>query len=307
MNPLLKEIDEIPATAREFLKSSSDFSLPLDVPYIGMGSSYFAPLAFKYMGIDIHPEIASEYYNYVFEKEKHDIAVILSQSGESSECLWCRELFGNYIAITNNRNSSLAAHPNAKRTVLLHAGEEKYSSTKTYINTLLALFKGFGFNSAKAVELLNEKIQHYRQLGEKMADDIFRKVTKERIHGIYLTGSGPNIATAYEASLILSENTKLCFTGLPMAQYDHGPKETSAGSIVIQILAQGKSRDRSLILGDKISKAGAYVITVEETDIDENFSIIHNMVPLNYLAVYLAKKLGVTETFAVGGKITTVS
>jgi len=155
MNQLLKEIDEIPAMAREFLKSSSDYSLPLDVPYIGMGSSYFAPLAFKYMGIDIHPEIASEYYNYVFDKEKHEIAVILSQSGESSESLWCRELFGNYIAITNDPRSSLAVHPHAKRTILLHAGDEKYSSTKTYINTLLALFKGFGFDPTKAVDLLN--------------------------------------------------------------------------------------------------------------------------------------------------------
>jgi glucosamine--fructose-6-phosphate aminotransferase (isomerizing) len=307
MNQLLKEIDEIPAKAREFLKSSSDYSLPLDVPYIGMGSSYFAPLAFKYMGIDIHPEIASEYYNYVFDKEKQDIAVILSQSGESSEALWCRELFGNYIAITNDSKSSLAVHPNAKRMVLLHAGEEKYSSTKTYINTLLALFKGFGFDAARAVELLAEKILHYRQTGEKLAEDIYRKVTEEKVHGIYITGSGPNVATAYEASLILSENTKLCFTGLPMAQYDHGPKETSAGSIVIQIMAQGKSRERSVMLAEKISKAGAYVINVEEPDAEENFSVIHNMVPFNYLAVYLAEKLGVTETFAVGGKVTTVS
>lgn len=307
MNPLLSEIDEIPSRAEEFLKLSPDFSLPLRVPYLGMGSSYFAPLAFQYMGIDILPELASEYYNYIYNGKKLNHAVIMSQSGESSESLWCAELFKSYTAVTNNGKSSLALHPNAESTILLKAGEEKYSSSKTYINTLLALFRGFGINTEGAVGLLKEKIGEYRKLGKKLADDIYNKVTNERIHGIYLTGSGPNIATALEASLILSENTKLCFTGLPLAQYDHGPKETSAGSIVIQLLARGKSRERAMQLGEKIQKAGAYLITVEEPEAAENLSVIHNMVPFNYLAVYLAGKLDIKETFAIGGKVTTVS
>lgn len=307
MNTQLSEIDEIPARAKEFLALSPDFLLPRGVPYLGMGSSYFAPLAFRYMGIDILPELASEYHNYIFAGKKADNAVIISQSGESSESLWCAELFNNYIAITNNGKSPLGIHPNARSTVMLHAAEEKYSSSGTYINTLLALFRGFGINTERAVGLLGEKIDHYRSLGEMMADDIYKRITGEKVHGIYVTGSGPNIATALEASLILSESTKLCFTGLPMAQYDHGPKETSAGSIVIQIIAGGKSRKRSIQLADKIAAAGAHVITVEEPDAEENLSVIHNMVPFNYLAAYLAEKLDITETFTIGGKITTVS
>jgi glucosamine--fructose-6-phosphate aminotransferase (isomerizing) len=259
------------------------------------------------MGIDILPELASEYYNYIHKNKKSDLAVILSQSGESSESLWCAGLFNSYIAITCNGRSSLGSHPAAESTILLHAGEEKYSSSKTYINTLLALFMGFGFNTERAVGLLNEKIGEYRQTGEKLADEIFQKISSESIHGIYVTGSGPNIATASEASLILSESTKLCFTGLPMALYDHGSKETSAGSIVIQIVASGRSHDRSKQLSDKIAKAGAYVITVEEPDAEEQFSVIHNIVPFNYLAAYLAERLGISETFAIGGKVTIVS
>lgn len=293
--------------ASEFLKFSPHFTLPLGVPYIGMGSSYFAPLAFKYMGIDILPELASEYYNYQCKYRKSDRAVILSQSGESSESLWCAELFRSFVAITSNGRSSLGNHPVAESTILLHAGEEKYSSSKTYINTLLALFQGFGFNTERAVGLLNEKIGEYRKTGEKLADEIYQKITSERIHGIYVTGSGPNIATAYDASLILSESTRLCFTGLPMAQYDHGPKETSAGSIVIQIVASGKSYNRSMQLSDKIAKAGACVILIEEPDAEEHLSVIHNIVPFNYLAAYLADRLGITETFAIGGKVTKVS
>ncbi|MBC7688520.1 MAG: DUF4440 domain-containing protein [Aquabacterium sp.] len=61
---MFTEITDMPAMARQFLEHSRPYLLPLKVPYIGMGSSYFAPLAFKYMGIQIYPELASEFYNY---------------------------------------------------------------------------------------------------------------------------------------------------------------------------------------------------------------------------------------------------
>jgi glucosamine--fructose-6-phosphate aminotransferase (isomerizing) len=306
MDPLLKEIDEIPLRAAEFLRSSREYRLPVRVPYIGMGSSYFAPLAFYYMGIDIMPEMASEYFNYVYRKGKADEAVILSQSGESSEAIWCTELFRKFTVITNDPQSTLANHPKAKEKVILLAGDEKYSSSKTYINTLLALFRGFGIKPGTAVGLLKEKIDEYRETGEKIADEIYTLITGKNVHGIYVIGSGPNIATALEASLILSESTRICFTGLPVAQYDHGPKETARDSIVIMVNARGTSYDRSRHLADKIKESGAHVLSVEETLLDENLSVINNIVSFNYLAAFLAGRLGITETFAVGGKITTV-
>ena len=145
----------------------------------------------------------------------------------------------------------------------------------------------------------------YEHLGKKMANEIFDQISRKRIHGIYVIGSGPNIATAYEASLILSESTRLCFSGMPMAQYDHGPKETAANSIVIQIISKGKSWERSQKLNRPIVNAGAVVLTVEEPEVEEKFSVLHNIVPFNYLAYYLAQKLNISETFVVGGKVTT--
>jgi glucosamine--fructose-6-phosphate aminotransferase (isomerizing) len=89
-----------------------------------------------------------------------------------------------------------------------------------------------------------------------------------------------------------------------MAQYDHGPKETAANSIVIQIISKGKSWERSQKLTRTIVNAGAYVLTVEEPEAEENFSVLHNIVPFNYLAYYLAQKLNISDTFVVGGKVT---
>lgn len=306
MDKMLEEIMTIPEKGRILLTEAPEYTLPLQVPYLGMGSSYFAPLAFKYMGIPIYPELASEYYNYLKKDEKLSHAVILSQSGRSSEALWCRSLFQSYTAVINDSNSPLAQAENVNQVIPIRAGEEQFSSSKTYTNTLLALFKGFGIDASGALQVLTKNMLAYQQKGEQLADEVFGLLQKGNIHGIYLTGSGPHIATALEAALILSESTKRNFHGLPMGQYDHGPKETARQSIVIQILAQGESYSRSHKLAEKIGLAGAHVFTVEEPEVSENLSVLHNIVPFNFMAYYLAQKLNAGDTFTVGGKVTEV-
>jgi glucosamine--fructose-6-phosphate aminotransferase (isomerizing) len=93
---------------------------------------------------------------------------------------------------------------------------------------------------------------------------------------------------------------------MAMAQYDHGPKETAKGSIAIHILAKGETYERAVKLNDTIKKSGAMVITVEEPKAPENFSILHNIIPFNFMAYYLSKKLGIVDIFEVGGKVTEV-
>ena len=303
---MIEEIEAIGPQAQLFLSATPDYALPLHVPYLGMGSSYFAPLAFKYMGLPIQPEIASEYVYYLAPEEQGAQAVVLSQSGRSTEALWASRLFKEYVAISNKPDSPLSSAPAARLKVDLLAGDEQYSSSKTYVNTLLALFKGFGMDPAAAVDVLCKNVPAYRAAGERMADEIHALIGKGGIHGIYVVGSGPNVATACQAALILSESTKLSFTAMPMAQYDHGPKETAAGSIVIQILAQGPAYARASKLGATIAAAGAHVLTVEEPEVSEPFSVLNNIVPFNYLAHALADKLQIGETFVVGGKVTEV-
>jgi glutamine---fructose-6-phosphate transaminase (isomerizing) len=303
MDAVLQEILEIPARASNLLHSPVE-ALPLHVPYLGMGSSYFAPLAFKYMGLPIYPELASEYFYYLAKGKKAPLAVILSQSGRSSEALWCRALFDQYVAVSNDTSSELCRAPNVARVLPILAGVEHYSSSKTYVNTLIALFKGFGLSPRPAVELLSDRMPHYQTVGKQLADAVFALRSQHPLHGMYVTGSGPNIATAYEAALILSESTKLNFHALPMAQYDHGPKETANNSIVIQILSKGNTYDRTRRLSDTIAKSGAHVLTVEEPEAEENYSILPNIVVFNFMAYYLAQQLNIGKTFVVGGKVT---
>ena len=234
------------------------------------------------------------------------MGVILSQSGRSSEALWCTKLFTKYVAITNDPASPLATATNRAGLVDILAGSEEYSSSKTYINTLLALFRGFGMEPSGFLDLLPSRMDAYQSWGRDLAQTMVDIMREKKVTGLYITGSGPNIATAMQAALILSESTKLGFQGLPLAQFDHGPKEAAAGSIVFQILDKEHGYTRDKTLSSKIQGAGAHVFTVEEPLVPEYSSVLFNIIPFNFLGFYLAQLLDVGETFSVGGKVTEV-
>ena len=304
MNNPLQEILEIPDRAEDLLLSAN-FVLPQNVPYLGMGSSYFAALAFRFLNIQIEPEIAAEYYYCSLQNKPKSLGVIISQSGQSSEALWNLPLFERVSAITNNQQSPLAKARNVQQVVPLLAGEEKYSSSKTYVNTLLALFKGFGYNIKPVTTLLRNKMSSYDALGRSMAHELYEMITHQPFVGTYILGTGSDIATAYEAALVLSETVKLPFHGMSMAQYDHGPKETAKHSAVIMILPKKTARERCYRLQKTIANAGGTVLTVEDPDVSDEFSIVPNIIPFNFMSYYLAQMLGIQATFVVGNKVTT--
>lgn len=301
---MVEEIRQIPDKAKACHSRSSGIELPLGVPYIGMGASHNACLALKFCGVNIRPEIASEYFNYVSRKKKLPLGVLVSQSGRSTEVLWCAKLFERYIAVVNDAESPLAAAPNVEQVVDIHAADEKYSSTSTYVNTLIALYNGLGIDVKPAIEHLKENFARYDGWGRKAAARIAALLDEEGALGSYIIGSGPNIATAREAALTISESTKLPFIGMSTAQYDHGPKETAAGTVVIAINVKGRSYERTRKLLDVARDAGAEVIVLEETELDEKISPVSLIVPLNFLMHYLVKELGVNPEFIVGKKVT---
>ncbi|KPK87697.1 MAG: hypothetical protein AMS27_01680 [Bacteroides sp. SM23_62_1] len=306
MKEMIAEIMEIPVRAWYCYENTRELLLPSNIPYLGMGSSFIACLTLKYAGKDIHPEIASEFFNYLSLGKVNPLGVLISQSGESSETLWCRELFKEYIAITNETECSLTRALNVKEVIPLYAGRENYSATKTYINLLVVLYSGFGMDIRPALENLDASIELYREWGEKTASELISYIEKEKVNGFCFTGSGPNIATALQGALTFGETTKLSATGMALAQYDHGPKETSPGSIVFLIHTQGPSCKRTKKLAETLSNAGAMIIPVEDSSLPEILSPFTAIVKINFLSCYLAIELGIKGTFNIGSKITRV-
>jgi glucosamine--fructose-6-phosphate aminotransferase (isomerizing) len=307
---LRSEINEIPQRARDVQRATSKLMLPMDAPYLGMGSSYFAALTAKYAGLPVQPELASEYDMYLHESGDGFEACLISQSGESTETAWCLEHFDEVTVLVNDANSTLARSDKATSVVDLLAGPEEFSSTKSYINTLIAIYQGNGLDCAQAVDRLTESFDKDAEsaaaLAQILAMSIEGRLSVPEPAGLYVLGSGPNLATAMQCALVLTETTKLPWQAMSVASFDHGPKEAADGANII--ILDGKGRDTARIHGllNTLRSVSCFAVTMESTGGQPLRSPIGLFVKVALLMDELATILNVGDPFVVGGKVTTV-
>ncbi len=300
-----KELFDIPFQARLCYEKNKGLILPEKVPYIGMGSSYFAAVVLRYLGVKIFPELAGEYFNYIRMIKQFDTAVLISQSGRTTDLINCASCFHNYIAIVNDLNSPLALGPNLKLAIPILAGEEKFSSTKTFINTLIVLYLGHGFDVRNTLDSIERRFPEFELTGQSIGTLLVKNLRSRKFSCINILGSGPNVGTAYQAALLLSETTRFPFVGMSLSQYEHGYKETAENAIVIVINpSKGILVERTIKLMDTLRNAGARVFEVNDPELDEIYTPFSSILPFFFLARYLALKLGITDQFVIGKKIT---
>ncbi len=297
------EVFEIPYRAELCYKKNKGLILPEDVPYIGMGASHIATKAFRFMGINFYPEKAAEYFNYLLKYKEPDKGVLISQSGQSSETLWCADYFKTFTAIVNDEKSSLVNHANCSKKVLLYAGTENHIATKTYINTLLVLYLGFGFDPQQAVNALKMHQTEFEEVGNEIGGMIFSKIQRKKRCCLYILGNGPNIATANVASLVLSQVMRMPVVSMSVSNYEHGFMETTKDSMVIAINHDGRENARTKKLLKKVKNAGAETYELSNNYVESIFSPLTLPIPFYYAAEYLAQKLKVKTLFQVGNKV----
>ncbi len=300
-----KELYEIPVQARLCYEKNKGLILPEKVPYIGMGSSYFAALVLRYLGVKIFPELAGEYFYYLKTIKQFDNAVLISQSGRTADVLNCSTCFREYVAIVNDSTSPLTNQSNLKLLVQMYAGDEIHSSSKTFVNTLIILYLGHGFDVNGALQEMERRFPELELVGQSIGSALVKSIRKRKVKCINIVGNGPNVGTAYHAALVLSETTKFPFIGMSLSQYEHGYKETAEDAVVIVINpVKGILYERSQRLMNILRNAGAKVFEISETELDEIYSPFTSLVPFLFMAGHLANKLKVTEPFQVGKKIT---
>jgi len=300
-----KEIYDIPFHARLCYEKNKGLILPEKVPYIGMGSSYFAAVVLRYLGVKIFPELAGEYFHYIRMIKQFDNAVLISQSGRTTDLLNCASCFREYTAIVNDTDSALANEENCKLVVPIYAGEEKFSSTKTFLNTLVVLYLGHGFDVKDTLHSIERRFSEFELTGNSIGTLLLKNIRNKKASCIHILGSGPNVGTAYQAALMLSETTRFPFVGMSLTQYEHGYKETAENAIVI-VINPSKSvlMTRTLQLMDTLRNAGAKVFEVNDPELDEIYSPFSSILPFFFLARYIALQLGIEDTFVIGNKIT---
>lgn len=298
------ELYDIPLQAQLCYERNKGLILPEKVPYIGMGSSYFAAVTLRYSGVKIFPELAGDYFNYIRTLKQFENAVLISQSGKTTDVLNCTSCFKEFTAIVNDLESPLANQPNLKSVVSIVAGAERFSSTKTFMNTLITLYLGHGFDVKHVLDSVERRFSEFELIGNTLGSTLHHSLRKKKAKCIIL-GSGPNVGIAYQAALVLSESLKYPFVGMSLTQYEHGYKETARDAVVIVINpSKGVLFERTNRLMSLLRNVDAKVLEISEPELEEVYSPFTSILPFFFMANFLTSKMKITEPFVIGNKVT---
>jgi glucosamine--fructose-6-phosphate aminotransferase (isomerizing) len=291
------------------------------------GTSWHAALIGKflieeYCRIPVEVEYASEfrYRNPIIDK--HDVLIVISQSGETADTLAAlREAKHRgvlTIGIVNSVGSTIARETDAG--VYIHAGPEiGVASTKAFtsqvtvlvlITLLIARKRNMsvvtGQHILEELQKLPDKIKNI--LAQSHSIEEIAERYKHNRNFLYL-GRGINFPVALEGALKLKEISYIHAEGYPAAEMKHGPialidEEMPVVMIatkdyiydkIINTLEEVKARKGKVIAiasqGDTtIAKQADHVIYIPETS--QLLIPILAVIPLQLMAYYMAVKRG---------------
>ena len=153
------------------------------------------------------------------------------------------------------------------------------------------------------INSIESDLHVYEKTGRQWADSIYPAIEQGKWKGAFILGNGPNLATAMQAALILTESTGLPFQAMSLAQFDHGPKESSPGSFIYIISPEHDHAKRIDVISKQIINAGAMVSVLNIAG-EEYLTPIPAVIPFFFYAHFLSQKLGRKYPFQIGGKIT---
>ena len=271
---MLKEIYEQPAVTAETLSvfaSVDDGSIHLpEMPFelsaikritlIACGTSYYAALVARYWlerygRLIVEVEVASEYrYRDAFVSEG-DLAIVVSQSGETADTLAAmrqvKEKGGRTLAIVNVPESTMAHEADA----VLHtyAGPEiGVASTKAFTTQLitlacftLALAQARGSVSGEEYQTLLHVLRDTpSRISEVLSlDNEIAKAAKTLVaaRDVLYIGRGTSYALAMEGALKLKEISYIHAEGYAAGELKHGPIALIDNKVPVIVIAPSDS------------------------------------------------------------------
>lgn len=323
----LYNIDE-PISLKEVQLNKETLKNLNRIQVIACGTSLHAALVGKYLiedfcGIAVDVEASSEYIYRKTVTDKNTLVIGVSQSGETADTITAIKQSkekGSHILIVTNRPDSTMARE-ADSLVPVNAGiEVSVAATKSYTAQLISFYllalymaevKGT-LDTKTLTELKKELVILPQKLETILAhkEDIQKcaksfSTTKDFIY----IARGINYATSLEGALKLKEISYINATGYPAGELKHGPiamlDETMPvlailmhGKVYEKILSnaeEAKARNARLIAltnssDKKLDDLFEYIIKVPE--VNEIFSPVIAVVPLQLLAYYIAEYLG---------------
>ncbi|MDD5433578.1 MAG: glutamine--fructose-6-phosphate transaminase (isomerizing) [Candidatus Pacebacteria bacterium] len=335
---MLKEIFEQPQaianTLRGRLSSNGvKFSFTLDPCFVkriiilACGTSYYSGLIGKHIieritGIPVEVDYASEFrYRNPLVNES-DLAIVISQSGETADTLGALKTAkakgAKTIGIVNVVGSTIAREVDAG--IYLHAGPEiGVASTKAFTCQITALILlavylqqnkddcWVDLNFLSQLQELPNQLQEVLSQAEKVKN--IAQIIKTSTNALYL-GRGTNYPVALEGALKLKEISYIHAEGYPAAEMKHGPIALIDENMPVVFLAT-KDETYEKILSNmqevKARKGKIFAIVNSDDTLAKNLadefievpfavdllSPIINVIPLQLLAYYVAVSKGI--------------
>lgn len=303
--------------------TESEFNSIERITFIACGTSWHAGLIGEYLieefaRIPVEVEYASEFRYRKPILRKGELAIVISQSGETADTLAglqeAKTLGVKVLGITNVVGSTIARETDGG--VYIHAGPEiGVASTKAFtsqVTVLILLTLLLARRREKTAEEIKELIGHLKSIPEKVQsilakDNLIKEIAekyKDNKNFLYL-GRGIQFPVALEGALKLKEISYVHAEGYPAAEMKHGPIALIDENMPVVIIAprdevylkvisnmeEIKARNGKIIAiafeGDEeVKKHADHVIYVP--GVRKIFAPLITVIPLQLLAYHIA-------------------
>ncbi|MDR0884735.1 MAG: glutamine--fructose-6-phosphate transaminase (isomerizing) [Oscillospiraceae bacterium] len=292
-----KEIDEQPDAVRrtlaQFFSDAGALRLPALLPssprrvfLIACGSAYHACVTAKYVieelaAVPCEAWVASEFRYAMPLIGKGDVAVFVSQSGETADTLAALRLAtvhgAHTVGIVNVPDSAIAR---ACALVLptLAGAEIAVATTKAYSAQLAVLYALAAHWAQAGGQECTDFLDELRRLPEKISaaltSEARAKAVAQEIHKeehAYFIGRGVDYATALEGSLKLKEISYLHSEAYPAGELKHGTISLIApGTPVIALACTARLLPKTAANIREVTARGARVFALTGAGADQN-------------------------------------
>lgn len=324
---MLKEIHEQPEAVKNTLLESfeikkivQDFPRFNRVCFVACGTSYHASLTGKYLfenllGIPADVILASEFEYSAGTLDEKTLVIVITQSGETADTLKAlrhANRRAKSLAIVNVLGSTVTRE--AEYVIYTRAGPEiGVAATKTYVSQLTCIYLLAIFMSGKE-ELLEQlnNVPEYMKSALKKEDSI-KEIAQRYMDSsdFFFIGRGFSYPTALEGALKLKEVTYIHGEGYAAGELKHGPLALIDDDVpVVAVAPPGKSHDKTLSSVEEVKSRGAKIIGLGsleddvlksevhdligfEDEIDEMFSAIPYVIPLQLLSYHISVLRGI--------------
>ncbi len=300
-----------------------------NIHIIACGTAYHAGLVGKYYleqlaGLPVSVDLASEYKYRTIPPFERTLAIAISQSGETADTIGAikkaKKLGFQTLAICNVLGSTLTRVCDS--TFFTHCGPEiSVASTKAFTSQITSLFalalclgKANGHTSEADFEkYAKELVRLPKDMAEvvKLEYDV-RHLTRKiyKAERFIFLGRNVNFPIALEGALKLKEVSYRSAEGFAAGEIKHGPISViDKGTPVFVLMPADGLFEKMLSACQECRARGAYVVAITTRagekqakgvadkvivvpTTNELLQPILNVVPLQFLAYWIAKRLG---------------